>query len=175
MLVPTIFRCIANHGAMIRAVSIVRTIPLGGDAIVPLLRARLEILEEASEHGTVVLAARVPGNASVAVPVRLRVRYPAPKSPRFGITIAARDTPALYPRFRGDLELAKAGTNATKLMLSGEYHVPLGMLGRAFDATAGRGIAPRGLEDLLERLVADIMADVARESDAAYRSGRYGG
>ena len=138
--------------------------------MVPLLRARLEILEEASEHGTVVLAARLPGNGRVAAPVRLQVSYSGPKSPRFGLTIAARNTPWMYPRFRGGLELAPVGAASTTLTLSGTYEVPLGILGRAFDATAARGIAPRGLADFIDRLVADVTDAVALDSDGAYRT-----
>jgi hypothetical protein len=157
---------------MTSPVSIVRSIPMNCDAIVPLLRRQLETLEEASEHGTVVLAAWIPGGGRVAVPVRLHVRYLAPKTPRFGLTITARTRPALYPRFRGDLDLAEASTAATKVTLSGEYEVPLGILGRAIDATAARGIAPRALADLLDRLIADVVADVGHTSDAADRAGR---
>jgi hypothetical protein len=159
---------------MTSSVSIIRSIPLNRDAIVPLLREQFEILQEASERGAVVLAARIPGSGSVAVPVRVGVSYPAPRSPRFGLTVAALKTPALYPRFRGDVEVTDAGTAATTITLSGEYHVPLGLLGRAFDATTARGIAPRGLEDLLDRLVADLLAAVAQRADAAYRSARHG-
>jgi hypothetical protein len=157
---------------MMSSVSIVRSIPLNCAAVVPLLRRQLETLEEASEHGTVVLAARIPGNGRVAVPVRLRVRYLAPKTGRFGLTITARTKPALYPRFQGGLDLAEASTAATKLTLSGDYDVPFGLLGRALDATAARGVAPSGLADLLDRLVADLLAGVGDASNAAYRAGR---
>ncbi len=157
---------------MTSSVSITRSIAVSRAGIVPVLRAQLERLEEASEHGTVVLATRIPGSASVAVPVRVRVTYQAPKSPRFGVTIAARNTPALYPRFHGDLELTEAGPAAAILTLSGEYEVPLGMLGRALDAIAARGVAPRGLEDLLDRLAADVVAEIVHDADAAYRAGR---
>jgi|GEM_PF-3733474 len=157
---------------MTSLVSITRSLPLSCDSIVPLLRAQLEVLEEASEHGTVVLAARIPGAGRIAVPVRLRVNYPAPRSPRFGLAIAALNASALYPRFRGELEPIELGAAVTSLKLSGEYQVPFGLLGRAFDATAARGIAPRGLEDMLDRLAADILAGAARQSETAYRAGR---
>jgi hypothetical protein len=159
-------------GLMTTAVSIARAIPLARSAIVPILRAKLELLEEASEHGSVVLSAQIPGNGRVAVPVRVRVRYPAPKTPGFGLAIAALTTPSLYPRFRGDIDLTKASPAATELRLSGEYHVPLGILGRAFEAVVAPNVAPRGLEDLLDRLVADVTAEVSSRSDAAYRAGR---
>jgi hypothetical protein len=155
-------------------VSIVRSVPLSCDAFVPLVRVQLQALEEASEHGTVVLGAAIPGDGRVTVPVRVRVGYPPPKTPRYRLTIAARSAPALYPRFRGQLELVEAGAAATKLMLSGAYDVPLAIVGRAFDASAVRGIAPRGLEDLVDRLVADVVAAVAHASDAAYRASRCG-
>ena len=150
---------------MTTPVSIVRSIPSNCEAIVPLLRAQLEIVEEASEHGTVVLVAHLPGNGRVAAPVRLRVSYPGPKSPRFGVAIAARSTPWMYPQFRGALELAPAGTASTTLTLSGAYQVPLGVLGRAFDATAARGIAPRGLADFLDGLAANVAAAIASDAE----------
>jgi len=100
------------------------------------------------------------------VPVRIRLTHGAPKSGRFGLTIAALEAPWLYPRFRGELETIEAGAAVTVLKLSGDYQVPFGLLGRVFDPAAARGIAPRGLEDLLERLVADIIADATRHADA---------
>jgi len=157
---------------MTTSVTIARSIPLNRNALLPLLRAQLATLEEASEHGTVVLGARIFGNGRIAVPVRLHIGYPHPKTPRFGVTITARATPALYPRFRGELVLTEAGTAATIVTLAGEYEVPLGVLGSAFDRIAGHGVAPRGLEDLLERLAADVLAEAGRHADAAYRAGR---
>ena len=43
-------------------ISIVRSVPLRCDALVPLVRAQLQSLEEASERGTVVLGATIPGD-----------------------------------------------------------------------------------------------------------------
>jgi hypothetical protein len=157
---------------MTSSVSIVRSIPLNCTAVVPLLRRQLETLEEASQHGTVVLSARIPGDGRVAVPVRVRVTYLAPKTGRFGLAITSLSKVALYPRFQGGLDLAASGTAATTATLSGDYDVPFGMFGRALDATAARGIAPSGLADLLDRLVADLLAGVGDASDAAYRAGR---
>jgi len=124
---------------------------------VPLLRAQLEIVEEASEHGTDVLASRSLGSGSVAVAVLVRVSYPPPRIPRFGLTITARNAPEFYPRFSGGLEVTRAGAAAARLTLSGEYELPFGMAGRALDAAVARGIAPRGLKDLLDRLIADVV------------------
>jgi hypothetical protein len=155
-------------------ISIVRSLPLECGALVATLRGQLELLEEASEHGTVVLAATIMGNGRVAVPVRLRVSYPPTRAQRFGLSIAALKTPSIYPRFHGELTLADVGAAVTTLTLSGEYQVPFGVVGRAFDATAARGIAPRGLADLVDRLVANVLAEIGQESDATYRALRYG-
>ena len=157
---------------MTSPVSIVRNVPLNRDALAPLLRTQLEILAEASERGAVAMAARLPGNSRITVPVRLSVSYPAPRKRDFGLTIAGRDTPALYPRFTGHIDIAQTGAAATSLTLSGAYQVPFGALGRVIDATAARGVAPHGLEDLIDRLIADLLAAVAHRSDVAYRSGR---
>ena len=135
---------------MTTSVSIVRSIPLGRDAVLPLMRAQIAALEEASDHGTVMLAAGIPGNG-ITVAVRLRVSYPQPRTPRFGLTIVARQRRSTYPAFRGELTLAAAGTAATVITLAGEYDVPLGIT--------------QGLSDLLDGLVTDV-----ERRDATLRS-----
>ena len=157
---------------MTTSVSIARSIPLSRDALLPLVRAQIAALEEASEHGTVMLSTGIPGSGRVAVAVRVRVSYPPPRTPRFGVTIVARQRQSTYPAFRGELTLASAGSAATVITLAGEYDVPLGILGRAFDRTAGRGIAQQGLSDVLDRLVVEVTAEADRSADAAYRAGR---
>ena len=129
----------------------VRSIALHRDVALTLLRAQLELIEEASEHGSVVLSTPLPGNGRAIVPVRMRVSYPAPRTPRFGVAIDARTAPSRYPSFRGELALTEAGTGATILTLDGMYHAPY---------AARDGIAPRpsGLEHLLSRLVAGMTA-----------------
>ena len=157
---------------MTSSVSVTRSVALNRDAVVPLVRARLETLAEASEHGTVMLFAGLPGGGQIAVPVRLRVTYASPRASRFTLSIRALTSSELYPRFRGVLELTAAGTAATIVALSGEYAVPFGLLGNALDATAARHIAPHGLAGLIDRLVRDVSDDAARDANLEYRAGR---
>lgn len=55
------------------------------------------------------------------------------------------------PDFHGVVRMRIAGT-ATRLVLSGNYVPPGGLLGRVFDVLIGRHIARAGCEDFLARL-----------------------
>ncbi len=152
-------------------ISMVRTIPLRSDGIVRVVRAVLERLAAASGP-EVALAVDLRGTGRLSVPVAVRVARAAPGSRRFEIEIEARRTPAAFPRFDGALELAAAGGARSTLMLAGRYRVPLGHLGRAFDATIARGVAASGLSSFLDRVVDELLTDVARSANATYRANR---
>lgn len=153
-------------------ISLVRTVPLRCDPLVPLVRSCLHELDRHAKGGELELAADVRGTGRVAVPVVLRTRHVSPQSRRFEIALSARRAAALFPRFEGRLDLAPADSDvaSTAISLSGAYVVPLGAVGRAIDGTIARGIAASGLSSLLERLVADVLARVANEADRASRS-----
>jgi len=154
-----------------RPISLVRTIPLRTDAVVRDVRAVLERLAAASAP-EIVLGVDLRGTGRVSVPVSVRLAPPAPASRRFRIAIEARRTPAAFPRFEGALQLAAAGNGRSTLILAGRYRVPLGPVGRAFDATIARGVAASGLSSFLDRVADELLSDVAQSANAAYSANR---
>jgi hypothetical protein len=55
----------------------------------------------------------------------------------------------------------------SRLVLEGEYEPPLGIVGRAFDATVGRRVAQNTVESLLETLRLEIESAYRRDFDKA--------
>jgi len=68
-----------------------------------------------------------------------------------------------FPVFKGSLLVAAATPKSCVVSLEGDYEPPLGVVGKAFDATAGRAIAQATADELLriicERLDLDHMRD----------------
>jgi hypothetical protein len=61
----------------------------------------------------------------------------------------------LLPDFTGVLRLRIFGLS-TRVIIDGSYTAPLGALGAAFDALVGHHIAWHTLDDLVQRLVAEL-------------------
>lgn len=72
----------------------------------------------------------------------------------------------LFPTFRGELEVSRAGTG-TRLRLSGAYTVPLGAIGRVGNGVVGWRLARRSLHALLERLAWRLESEVERRRRSA--------
>ena len=72
----------------------------------------------------------------------------------------------LLPTFKGALEASEAG-GATCLHLTGDYRVPLGVLGRFGDGVLGRRLARQSLERLLEQVAARLEGEVRRRLELA--------
>lgn len=66
----------------------------------------------------------------------------------------ASERPHLFPLMRGELAVYPLTAGETQLDFSGEYQPPLGVLGAALDAVAGRRIA----EASVHRFVSDVAA-----------------
>ncbi len=54
---------------------------------------------------------------------------------------SAIDNPGLFPVMHGTLQIYPLTDHETQLDVSGEYEVPLGILGDAIDAVVGHGVA----------------------------------
>ena len=65
--------------------------------------------------------------------------------------------PRLFPAFRGALTVRPKGRGAW-LRIRGSYQPPFGTLGRLFDAVAGRTLALRTLDRLLQEIVLEVEA-----------------
>ena len=72
---------------------------------------------------------------------------------------------SLLPDFHGTIRFRIEGAS-TRIIIGGSYTVPLGALGRLFDAVLGRHIASATLRDLAERL-----ATTLAERERAWRRG----
>ena len=72
-----------------------------------------------------------------------------------------------YPSFTGWLGVEDEGFGYSRLELNGTYRPPLGIVGAAFDAIAGHGIAVRSAQALLEHLKRELEAHDA-DSGAAH-------
>jgi len=160
------------HGTPI---SLVRTVPLRCEAITPIVRTVLARLVEASQRGEVALDVDLRGTGRVSVPVLIREAAVNGGPMRFDVSVAALRAPKLFPRFEGRIDAMPAdlaGTTNTAVSLTGRYFVPLGVVGRVADATITRGIAASGLSSFLERVIADVLADVAHSADERYLANR---
>lgn len=154
-------------------ISLVRTIPLRGDAVALIVRGVLDDLAAKSARAHLALSADLRGTGRVSVPVAVTVTHPGPASHRSEIVIEARRAPGAFPRFVGTLVLAPAdGGASSALMLAGRYRVPLGAVGRTFDVTVARGVAASGLSSFLDRIVEELLAKVAQDANATYLANR---
>jgi hypothetical protein len=78
----------------------------------------------------------------------------AAKVTHIALRWTAAERTGLFPMMRADLAVYPLTSTETQLDFSGEYEPPLGVLGSALDAIAGRRIA----EASVHRFVADVAA-----------------
>ena len=101
--------------------------------------------------------------AGIRVPVQVDVGDPVGDPPDgAAIRISARHHRSRYPVFSGTLRIVPIDTLTSKLTLSGQYEVPLGLLGALADRTVLATTAERSLQRLLVRMKADLSGDVLR-------------
>jgi hypothetical protein len=78
----------------------------------------------------------------------------------------AAERPNLFPVMDGELRISDCGDRQIDLRLLGEYATPLGAVGAAADAVAGRRVAQnslhRFLADVAQRLEASVVEHAAR-------------
>jgi hypothetical protein len=77
----------------------------------------------------------------------------------------------LFPHFAGHVA-ASAHPSGTRLRVGGVYTVPLGTLGRFGDALAGRRLARRSLEVLVEHMARRLDEEVVRRLETSHRGAR---
>jgi hypothetical protein len=63
----------------------------------------------------------------------------------------------LFPNFRGTLRF-RIDSDRTRVLLEGTYAAPPGLIGRLFDALAGKWIARASFRDLAKRIAAHLAA-----------------
>lgn len=110
-----------------------------------VLDATIAVLEELDRSGSDLLTL---GVRSVRVHAQLRA-LPRPMRFECSIELAASHRPELFPVFRGDLSVSPLRESGCELWLQGSYEVPLGVAGKAIDATVLHGAAARSLGEFL--------------------------
>lgn len=76
------------------------------------------------------------------------------------IHVQAKGAAAAFPVFRGTLRVEPVDTFSSRLVLAGDYSVPLGALGSLADQTLLIGAAKRSLHALLSEMQREIAAAV---------------
>jgi hypothetical protein len=69
--------------------------------------------------------------------------------------------PAVFPRLHGEFRVLEAGEARTALTVTGEYDVPLGVVGDVGDRIAGHRLAQNTMDEVTERLARRMEAKVA--------------
>jgi hypothetical protein len=99
------------------------------------------------------------GDAAISREVVAKITAPkgSPGYRVMGVTWSPKDG-GPYPDFEGTLALSDLTSSSSKLVLSGKYGPPGGLVGAAFDAVVGRRMASASLKALLGTLKAAIEA-----------------
>ena len=132
----------------------------------------LTVLSGYSSRNDVVLALDVGiAGAAMSVPVTVELRVSPTRTPN-AIPIALRAThnSPLFPVFHGAVLCERAGNLESVLRLDGTFETPLGMLGSIADRTVLGHAAERSLRSFLERLRADVIAEIQRAELSIRRS-----
>lgn len=136
-------------------VHIVEGAASGAPFVAPILLAKLDALRDLPDD------THAPGALGMSVKVAIRagehVGNP-PDGARIEMQAVAGAT--AFPVFEGTLRVEPVDVFSCRLVLSGEYSVPLGALGSLADRTILAGAAKRSLRTLLAGLQAETAAAV---------------
>jgi hypothetical protein len=113
----------------------------------------------------------LPDVGYVAVPIRLQVKKREDNARLFDLTFSSMNLPAAFPTFNGTIGVAPGGLGESKLLLHGDYDLPMQIFGKLLDMTLTPGIAKRSLENFIDEIAAATQARVdQREAEfARYR------
>lgn len=99
--------------------------------------------------------------ATVSVPIQVRGESRSAGAQHwFDIAIEAAKHTELFPRFWGAILVNPNGPSKSEVWLRGAYEPPFGPIGQQIDATLLRGIAERTLQQFLDRVAGDALAQV---------------
>ena len=132
----------------------------------------LTVLSGYSARHDVVLALDVGvAGAAMSVPVTVEFRDSLSRTPN-AVPIALRATQhsKLFPAFEGAVRSEAAGNLESVLRLDGSYETPLGIVGSIADRTVLGHAAERSLRSFLDRLRADVIAEIQRAELSIRRS-----
>ena len=105
---------------------------------------------------------RLPDVGTVQVPVNLALGHAAGIPPsEFAITLSARKSGAMFPHFSGRLQIHEEGGTRSRIILDGEYSVPLGGLGKAMNDLMLKGVAQESLVSFLHWFASETERRIA--------------
>ena len=144
-------------------IRLIESLASGAPYVAPMLVRRLDSLNKdpAGSHARSALGATVKIAISGGEPVG---------EPPDGawITLQALAGTAAFPVFRGTLRVEPVDTFSSRLVLAGQYSVPLGTIGSVADRTILAGAAKRSLRSLLGEIRAEVAASVLRGTAEPY-------
>lgn len=150
-----------------------REIPLAPKAVYDSAAATLDHLAAQSRLGTVALSAHVGSSTSqVSVAIELAVTKRSTKDDSIAFTFKSRSAEVMFPVFKGTIHALAMSPSRTNLRMKGNYRVPLGPIGSAFNAAGLDRIAEDSLKDLFERIADATAFAVRNESFERERASR---
>jgi hypothetical protein len=140
-------------------IRLIETLASGAPFVVPVLLRRLDGLHKdpAGAHTLNAFGATV----KIALRGGDHVGDPADGA---HIDLQALEGAAAFPVFHGSVRVEPIDSFSSRLVLSGNYRVPLGVVGSVADRTILAGAAKRSLRSLLAEIRTEVSASVLRSA-----------
>jgi hypothetical protein len=144
-------------------IRLIESLASGAPFVAPILVRRLDTLDKdpAGSHALSTFGATV----KIAIQTGAHVGDPADGA---WITLQALTGPAVFPVFEGTLRVEPVDPFTSRLVLAGQYSVPLGTIGSVADRTILAGAAKRSLRSLLGEIRTEVGAAVLRHAGGSY-------
>jgi hypothetical protein len=144
-------------------IRLIESLASGAPFVAPILVRRLDTLDRdpAGSHALSTFGASV----KIAIHAGEHVGDPPDGA---WITLQALTGPAVFPVFQGTLRVEPVDAFTSRLVLAGQYSVPLGTIGSVADRTILAGAAKRSLRSLLGDIRAEVAASVLRHAGEPY-------
>jgi hypothetical protein len=142
-------------------IRLIETLAGGVPSVAPVLLGRLDALASGPAGSRAVSA------LGAAVEIAVCAGEPIGEPPDgVRITVQALAGAAAFPVFVGTLRVEPVDPSLSRLVLAGQYSVPLGTLGSVADRTILAGTAKHRLRLLLDDIRAEVAASLPRASRA---------
>ena len=128
--------------------------------VAPALAARVNAYAAGSDEPLMLRA------LELAVPIRVSVTGPAGPDGGTRVQIGAERNASLFPVFDGVIRAEAVDPLNARIVMDGDYTVPLGLLGAAADRTVLADVARASLQQFLERMKDEVSMDVLRRDTA---------
>jgi len=113
----------------------------------------------------------LPDLGYIAIPIALTIGESFAETHSLDVRFTSMSNASAFPVFAGSAGLDATGPTGSILWISGDYDVPLSVIGKLFDKTVASGVAEAALENLINDLAVAVVASVEkREAEyARYR------